>query len=93
MHSGHHSLANGVDPRSLGDYFGSMKEKTMAVASRQKILAQAVEVFGSRASANAWFRRPAMALEQRTPASMLTSEHGRGAVRTLLIQLEHCVYV
>lgn len=65
----------------------------MAVATRQKILAKAIEVFGSRESANTWFKRPEMALDQRTPASMLTSEHGRKAVSTLLIQLEHCVYV
>ncbi len=70
-----------------------MEAQTMAVASRQKILAQAFEVFGSREAGHAWLRRPAMALDQRTPASMLISEHGREAVRTLLIQLEHCVYV
>jgi putative toxin-antitoxin system antitoxin component (TIGR02293 family) len=65
----------------------------MASISKQKILRKAIEVFGSLEDSRRWFVTPAMALNQQTPSSLLTTEDGRDAVCTLLTQIEHCVYV
>lgn len=60
---------------------------------REMVIEKAIEVLGSREDALAWLERPAMALEQKTPASMLGSEGGRRKVSNLLLQLEFGVYV
>lgn len=60
---------------------------------REMVIEKAIEVFGSREDALAWLERPAMALEQKTPASMLGSEGDRRTVSNLLLQLEFGVYV
>lgn len=61
--------------------------------TKKEIIEKASEVFGSREDAMAWLDRPAMALEQRSPASLLRTAAGRRLVGTLLLQLEHGVYI
>lgn len=55
------------------------------------LLAKATEVFGTRDAE--WFNRPAMALDYKRPAEMLTTPAGAESVERLLRQLEYCVYV
>jgi putative toxin-antitoxin system antitoxin component (TIGR02293 family) len=62
-------------------------------ASRELVIAKATEIFGSREDAVAWLERPAMALEQKVPATMLDSRAGGETVANLLLQLEYGVYV
>lgn len=63
------------------------------MTSEQEIVDKATEVFGSRDEALGWLNRPAMALDQRVPMSMMQTFEGRLRVKTLLTQLEYCVYV
>ena len=61
--------------------------------TRQQVSDLATQVFGSKVAAQEWLKRPAMALEQRTPAKLPETAQGRQVVYTLLQQLEYCVYV
>lgn len=61
--------------------------------TKAEIVAKATELFGTREEAVAWLDRPAMALDQKSPASLLRTATGRRTVGNLLIQLEHGVYV
>ena len=45
--------------------------------TRREIIEKATEVFGSHKDGTAWLNRPAMALEQRSTASLLRSAEGR----------------
>lgn len=63
------------------------------MTSKQEIVEKATEVFGSRDEALRWLNRPAMALDQRAPMSMMQTYEGRLSVKTLLTQLEYCVYI
>lgn len=63
------------------------------MTSEQEIVEKATEVFGSRDEALRWLNRPAMALDQRAPMSMIRTYEGRLRVKTLLTQLEYCVYI
>jgi len=65
----------------------------MGTDTREMVIEKAIKVLGSREDALAWLERPAIALEQKTPASMLSSESGRRTVSNLLLQLEFGVYV
>lgn len=65
----------------------------MTKVTRRQIIDQANELFGSAEDAKAWLRRPAIALERKTPNSMLRSERGRQVVSNLLLQLKYGVYV
>lgn len=64
-----------------------MAQQTIEAA----LLAKATEVFGTRDAE--WFNRPAMALDYKRPAEMLTTPAGAESVERLLRQLEYCVYV
>lgn len=66
-----------------------MAQQTIEAA----LLAKATEVLGTREAAEEWFNRPAMALEYKRPAEMLTTIPGAEAVERLLWQLEYGVYV
>lgn len=66
-----------------------MAQQTIEAA----LLAKATEVFGTRDAAEEWFNRPAMALDYKRPAEMLTTPAGAESVERLLRQLEYCVYV
>lgn len=61
--------------------------------TKAEIVAKATELFGTREEAVAWLDRPAMALDQKSPASLLRTAAGRQTVGNLLLQLEHGVYV
>jgi putative toxin-antitoxin system antitoxin component (TIGR02293 family) len=63
------------------------------MTSEQEIIEKAAEVFGSRDEALRWLNRPAMALDQTAPMSMMQTYEGRLRVKTLLTQLEYCVYI
>ena len=67
-----------------------MAEKRSARAQVRRL---AEQVLGSKADAQTWLKTPALALEQRRPADLLTSEEGIRMVHNLLTQLEYCVYV
>ena len=54
---------------------------------------KAVEVFGSRAAAGRWFRKPAIGLNRQRPVDLLVSAEGRELVSTYLDQIETGVYV
>jgi putative toxin-antitoxin system antitoxin component (TIGR02293 family) len=57
-----------------------------------EILAEATEVFGSQAEAEAWMERPAIGLEQQRPIDLLTTPAGVGLVEDFLRRLEFGVY-
>ena len=63
------------------------------MTSKREIVEKATEVFGSRDEALRWLNRPAMALDKRAPMSMMETYEGRLHVKTLLTQLEYCVYI
>ena len=53
----------------------------------------AERVLGSREIALDWFRTPAIGLGRRKPRDMMKTAAGRQSVETLLLQIEHGVYV
>jgi putative toxin-antitoxin system antitoxin component (TIGR02293 family) len=57
-----------------------------------EILGRAIELFGSRAEAEEWLERPAMALEQRKPIDLLSTPAGVRSVEDHLTRLEYGVY-
>jgi putative toxin-antitoxin system antitoxin component (TIGR02293 family) len=57
-----------------------------------RILARAMEVFGTRENAEEWLSMPAMALDQRHPIDLLSSPAGAGLVNDLLTRLEFGVF-
>jgi putative toxin-antitoxin system antitoxin component (TIGR02293 family) len=56
------------------------------------ILSQAIAVFGSQKTAEEWIQQPSMALDQRTPISLLASPEGVEMVKTVLGRIEYGVY-
>jgi putative toxin-antitoxin system antitoxin component (TIGR02293 family) len=56
-----------------------------------RIYARAHDYFGSREQAGAWLKKPALALGDETPLSLLDTELGAEQVMTLLGQLEYGV--
>lgn len=56
-----------------------------------RVYARAHDYFGSREQATAWLRKPALALGDLTPLSLLDTELGAEQVITLLGQLEYGV--
>lgn len=52
----------------------------------------AAHVLGSAALARGWLEEPAIALDGRRPADLMTSETGRQLVRELLLRIEYGVY-
>ena len=57
-----------------------------------EIFGRAIELFGSQAAAEEWLERPAMALEQRKPIDLLSTQAGVESVEELLTRLEYGVY-
>ena len=57
-----------------------------------EILGRATEIFGSRAEAEAWLQRPAIALDQRRPIDLLTTQAGTEAVEDHLTRMEYGVF-
>ena len=57
-----------------------------------EILGRATELFGSPAEAEDWLERPAMALEQRRPIDLLSTQAGVDTVEDHLTRLEYGVY-
>lgn len=57
-----------------------------------EILGRAIALFGSRAEAEGWLERPAMALERRRPIDLLSTPAGVEAVEDHLTRLEYGVY-
>ncbi len=57
-----------------------------------EVLARAITVLGSRAEAEAWLQRPALALQNRLPIDLLTTPKGIEMVEALLGRIEHGTY-
>jgi len=57
-----------------------------------EILGRAIELFGSRADAENWLQRPAMALDRRKPIDLLSTPAGVESVEDHLTRLEYGVY-
>lgn len=57
-----------------------------------EVLGRACEVFSTREAAEAWMMSPAMALDGRRPADLLTTPVGVEAVEDLLTRLKYDVY-
>ena len=58
-----------------------------------QVLSRATDVFGTQQAAEEWLQRPAMALENRTPLSLLSTPEGREMVLTVLGQIDYGVYI
>jgi putative toxin-antitoxin system antitoxin component (TIGR02293 family) len=57
-----------------------------------EILGRAIELFCSRAEAEEWLERPAMALDQRKPIDLLSTPAGVESIEDHLTRLEYGVY-
>jgi putative toxin-antitoxin system antitoxin component (TIGR02293 family) len=57
-----------------------------------ELFARVVSIFGTKKEAEAWFERPAMALEQRKPIDMLSTPAGFELVEQHLTRVEYGVY-
>lgn len=57
-----------------------------------EILNAATELFGDQESAERWLASPAVALEQKSPTDLMTTQLGAEIVEQLLTRLEHGVY-
>lgn len=78
--------------RREGDRTPLSAEQSSRLWKFAEILDRATAVFGGRAEAEAWFVRPAMALDGRRPLDLLATSAGIGAVETVLTRLDHGVY-
>jgi putative toxin-antitoxin system antitoxin component (TIGR02293 family) len=58
-----------------------------------RILASAESVYGSRARALAWLRKPHPRLEGRSPLSLVKTDTGSRIVEELLIQIDEGMFV
>ena len=61
------------------------------VTEYAKVLAHAVETFGSRTNANAWLDRPNRVFNNRSPLQILTQDPG--AVEEELVRIDHGMFV
>jgi putative toxin-antitoxin system antitoxin component (TIGR02293 family) len=90
--------------RAVGVSLRTVQRRTNAPRSRlsqeqsgrtwkfAEILAKATDVFGDQTEAEDWLTRPAMVLDDRRPADLLSSPVGVEMVEQLLGRLEHGVY-
>ncbi len=60
--------------------------------SEESLRRSAVDVFGSTAVAEAWFERPAVALNHRRPSDLMETAADRELVRTILGRMDFGVY-
>jgi putative toxin-antitoxin system antitoxin component (TIGR02293 family) len=81
-----HQRAKSTPTRILSP---ALSGRTWVFAS---IIGQAVSVFGTQKAAEEWLQHPSLALDQRTPLSLLSTPEGLGMVKTVLGRLEHGVY-
>lgn len=97
--------ALGLNSRELAVLTG-MSERTLANRKRSgsftasesdhliritRVYTRTLEFFGSAPQAVTWLKKPALALDDRTPLSLLDTEVGAEAVLRLLGQLEYGV--
>jgi putative toxin-antitoxin system antitoxin component (TIGR02293 family) len=97
--------ALGLNSRELAELTG-MSERTLANRKRSgsftasesdhliritRVYTRTLEFFGSAPQAVIWLKQPALALDDRTPLSLLDTEVGADAVLRLLGQLEYGV--
>lgn len=68
------------------------KEQSGRLWKFAEILNTASRVFGGEEAAEGWLNSPALALEQRLPMDLLTTQAGAEIVEQLLGRLEHGVY-
>jgi putative toxin-antitoxin system antitoxin component (TIGR02293 family) len=68
------------------------KEQSGRLWKFAEILNKASAVLGSEEAAERWLSSPAVALEQRLPMDLLTTQAGAEIVEQLLGRLEHGVY-
>lgn len=59
---------------------------------RERILAKATNILGSKEAAESWMSRPAMGLDQQRPLDLLLTEVGTEVVEDFLTRLEYNVY-
>ena len=57
------------------------------------LILEAERVFGDPAKVHRWLRRPNPALSGQRPIELLQSEAGASAVNTLLVQIDHGMYI
>ncbi len=69
------------------------REQSGRVWKFAEILGRATDIFGSRAEAEAWLDRPAMALDQRKPIDLLSTPAGVEMVEDHLTRIEYGVYM
>jgi putative toxin-antitoxin system antitoxin component (TIGR02293 family) len=67
--------------------------KPKHITTERALLAKAAKVLGTREAAKMWLSTPAMALDNKRPAELLSTRAGVDSVERLLGQMEHCVYV
>ncbi len=69
------------------------REQSGRVWKFAEILGRATDIFGSRAEAEAWLDRPAMALDQRKPIDLLSTPAGVETIEDHLTRIEYGVYM
>jgi len=74
--------------KHTGRFTPAESDRLLRVA---RAYARTVEFFGSPEAASAWLKKPAPALHEQTPLSLLDTEVGAQQVITLLNQLEYGV--
>ncbi|RJF89056.1 DUF2384 domain-containing protein [Oleomonas cavernae] len=72
--------------RHLGRLTPEQSDRVVRIA---RIVALAVECFGSEAKARVWLRRPSRLLENEAPLDRLDTEAGARAVEVLLGRIAH----
>lgn len=68
-------------------------EESDRVLRAVRVLSLAESVYGSRARALAWLRRPHPRLDDRTPLSLLKTDTGSRIVEEMLIQIDEGMFV
>jgi putative toxin-antitoxin system antitoxin component (TIGR02293 family) len=68
------------------------KEQSGRAWTFVKILAKAMDTFGSQANAERWLERPAIGLDQRCPIDLLATPAGIELVEAYLTRLNYGVY-
>ncbi len=68
-------------------------EESDRVLRAIRVLSLAESVYGSRARALAWLRKPHARLDDRAPLSLLTTDTGSRIVEELLVQIDEGMFV
>ncbi|MGF6956602.1 antitoxin Xre/MbcA/ParS toxin-binding domain-containing protein [Paraburkholderia youngii] len=63
------------------------EDSTLAAVTKK-----AIDVLGSRETAEHWLATPTRALDSRRPLDLLHDAKGAEVVITLLIRMDYCVY-